>query len=651
MANKRLRPAVADTKTLGDLPNGWSWFANGPIRGCGLMRERQWLYAWDDANTIYILDLKGELLAQRQAPKEIVGLAASETGESLIAVSRMGVAWWLDSSLRPRIELELPLTPFGVAMDPLGDYVVISGQQCDNLILNRGGKRVGGYKTTRPIKFLSFVPSEGTVVNVADQGLVACYSIDGEMIWSAAEWSPVGGIAVDGTGDAILLACFGHGIVRFNAEGKKEGTYRFDHAPALVAVDYEGTILLSASLERAFTQLTFEGTIKANRFLDEKPVALTLDALGRYAVLAFPDGELRYFRLAEFFAGGPVTDGGDSNTNLPVVSSKVPSAEPVWETAAANNLDEVDSAVLAAVPNSADVAVYTNRRNVRIFDGAGALVHETGDMPGLGRVLTVNERWLAAYNDSRFIAYDPKSRTSVPCALSLSEISHVELFDDFGDVLVVEACEYVRRIRLPEEVVWKRRLEYKVGTSAVQRAGKRDASFKNWSALTLDDHNLMILDESGKPSGKYRARPSEPLTVVAVDEGWVTSARDSGVIRGHEPDGTLAWTTPLPWPPWSIRRVGAFVLVTSVEGYSVLVDENGELLKESSEGREGASYFARGNNKVARLFRTGQTIIATTFGGKLIWRHAEEHRLGPMQAGRDGVWVFVGRQLKFFRFE
>lgn len=615
------------------------------------MRERQWLYAWDDANTIYVLDLKGELLAQRQAPKEIVGVVAAETGESLLAVSRMGVAWWLDPSLRPRLELELPITPFGVAMDPLGYYAVISGQQGESVIHSRAGKRVASFKTTRPLKYLAFIPSEGTIVGSADQGLVACHTIEGENLWSASEWSPVGGMAVDGNGDAILLACFGHGIVRFDSQGNKEGTYRFEHAPALVAIDYEGTVLLSASLERAFTQLTFEGTIKANRFLDDRPVAMSLDALGRYAILAFPDGELRFFRLAEFFAGIGSRVGEDSGEGIPVITSKAPSAEPVWETQAANSLEEVDSAVLASVPGTAEIAVYTNRRSVRVFDGSGERIHETGDMPGLGRVLTVNDRWLVAYNDSRLIAYDPVVKKSVACQLSLSEISHVELFDDMGDVLIVEACEYVQRVRLPGEVVWKRRLEYKVGTTAVRRGGRGDSRFQGWTALTLDDHNLMILDESGKPAGKYRSRPAEPLTVVAIDDGWATSARDSGVIRGHEPDGTLAWTTPLPWPPWTIRRLGEFVLVTSVEGFSVLVDRNGELLKESHEGREGANYFVRRNGKVARVFRTGQTIIVTTFGGKLLWRHAEEHRLGPMHAGRDGVWVFVGKQLKYFRFE
>jgi hypothetical protein len=280
-------------------------------------------------------------------------------------------------------------------------------------------------------------------------------------------------------------------------------------------------------------------------------------------------------------------------------------------------------------------------------DENGEVCHESNDLPGLGRVITRGETWLAAYNDRRLCGYDPGEQSSQVCTLPTTEISHVELLSNPGELILIESCEFVARIQLPDRQVWKKRLDYKVGTAAVIKHGEA----AGWTALTLDDQNLIILDENGKNAGKFRARPAEPLSVIALDDGWATAARDSSVIRGHEPNGGLLWTKPTPWPPWGIRRLGPYLLVTSAEGYSLLLNQEGELLKESREPREGASYFLRHGNKVARVFVTGQTIIVTTFGGKLVWRHTEEHRLGPLRAGPHGIAVFIGKSLTYFPFD
>lgn len=651
MARQRLRRSPPPADSLGSLPGAWSWYGNGPLKGCGLLRERQWIYAWDDANTIYLLDLEGKLIAQRQAPKELVALAADDVGESLLAASRMGQIWWLDANLRPRWELEIPFTPLGVAVEAHGNYAVISSQQGENVIVALGGAKVAQYQTTRPLKFLAFVPTDGTIVGSADQGLIACHDLSGKVLWSTTDWSAVGGMAVDGAGANVLLACFGHGIVRIDAGGKKEGTYRLEHSPALVAVDFDGSELLVASLERTIAHMTFEGTVKASRFLEEKPVGLAFDPLGRYGVLAFGDGELRFFRVAEFFQGPVSANSLDSGAALPSTRG-LGAQTPAWTLRLAQNTEEVDSATLEWIPGTPRVAVYTNRRVVRVVDDRGEVCHETADLPGLGRVLTRGPGWLAAYNDRRLVAYDPAANSSVVCSLPTSEISHVELFRAPGDALLIEACEYVARVRLPEELVWKKRFDYKVVAAAAlvtDRPGR--AVGDGWAALVLDDHNLIVLDQAGEQVGKYRARPAESLNVVALDDGWATAARDSSVVRGHLPDGVLAWTTPLPWPPWSLRRVGGFILVTSAEGYSILLTAQGELAKENREPREGAIYFERANGKIARVFRTGQTVLATTFGGKLLWRHTDEHRLGPYLAGPAGLWLFVGKELVFFPFD
>ena len=148
--------------------------------------------------------------------------------------------------------------------------------------------------------------------------------------------------------------------------------------------------------------------------------------------------------------------------------------------------------------------------------------------------------------------------------------------------------------------------------------------------------------------GKFRPKPAEALQLVALDEGWATIARDAALVRGHDLDGSILWTVELPWAPWSARRLGHMVLVTSGEGYSLLIDLEGNLLEENREPREQARYFLFRDGSVGRLFVTGGTLIVTTFAGRLLWRRDDEHRIGERTAGPAGVWVFLGRHLAYF---
>ena len=627
--------------TRGGIPEGWNWFANGSLKGCGLLRERQWIYAWDDGGSIYLLDLLGNLIAQRRAPRAILGLSGADTGDCLVALSRRGEIWWLDETLEPRLEVACPFEPLSVAVDPHGYYAVASGQGGENVICNNAGRKVSQFETTRPLRHLAFVPSAPLILGAGESGLVTCFDLEGDNLWYSTLFWNVGGMAVDGDGAALLLACFGHGLVRFDCDGVREGTYRYDASPCLVALDFEGSTILTASLELQLTELTYEGAIRAERPLADRPVGMAVDALGRYAILAFGSGELRFLRLPDFFEEGARQPGTGSASQTPSVDAA--GVSPAWETRAAGSVEEVSSAVVEVVPGADHIALYTNRRSLRIIGAEGDLFHESEPLSGVGRILCVSERWMAAASDSRILAYDPIANESTLATLSATEISELRLFDEFGDFLLVESCEYVTRFRAPETKVWTRRMEYRVDSAAVARSGA--------IALTFEDHNLMVYDGEGRVLGKYRARRPEPMHVVALNDGWATTARDARLVRGHEPDGSLLWTVDLPWHPWSIRRLGDFVVVTSVEGSALLLDDAGDELARTREPREGARFFLRRDGQVARIHQSDQTLIVTSVDGRLLWRHSDEHRIQHFVAGAAGVWVFLGRLLTFFPFD
>lgn len=639
---KRSRNEVHPSRARENLPDGWSWYSNGRLRGCGLLRERQWVYAWDDSRSIYLLDLQGDLIAHRRAPKEIMDVAADEIGDRLVAISRTGDIWWLDRELEPQVEIRVPFDPLSTAVDPFGQYAVVTSQDGKNIICTCTGKKGAEFHTSRPLKHLRFVPQSGQIVAAAEHGLVTSIDYRGQVLWQTSLWSNVGSMAVDGTGSVILLACFGHGLVRFNLSGNREGIYRYDHSPSQVVVDFEGSRIIAASLEQYVTELTYEGTLKASRYLDDKPVALALDALGRYAILGLDNGEIRFVTFPDFFSlGGMSARQGDSSSELKVKGMTPP--EPAWEVRAAGSPEEAASAVMEPLADGKKLALFTRRQTLRIFDEQGEKYFESAGVTGIGRFLRIAPKWMVAGTDQALVAYDPELNQAIQCHLPLTEVSHLQLYDALGDCLLIQSREFASRFQFPDREIWRRQIEWKVEAAAVMGDGL--------TAMTLDDGNMLVIDGKGKTVGQYRPKPKEALTVLSLGKSWVTTARQAKVLRGHDIDGRVLWTLPLPWTPWTSRKLGDFIVVSNADGHSLLVREDGSIASESQDARDNASYFLTKKGAVARVFCVGESLIVNSFEGRLLWRYTADRSLGPFVASAAGVWVFIGRMLTFFPFK
>jgi hypothetical protein len=192
----------------------------------------------------------------------------------------------------------------------------------------------------------------------------------------------------------------------------------------------------------------------------------------------------------------------------------------------------------------------------------------------------------------------------------------------------------------PDTEHWKQHLDYKVESAAAHKDGRY--------ALSLDDKNLRIFSPLGKSTSRYKCNPPEPLLVSTAGEGWATLARDSRILRGHESDGSVLWSLPLPWGPWSLRAIGPLLLVTGIDGPSLLVTLDGEVVAENREPRQQAQYFLAADGAVCRAYLVEQTLIVADFGGRLLWRYTSDVRIGPFTVAAPGVWAFLGRTLTFF---
>jgi hypothetical protein len=624
----KARPSKKRNKYgLGEMPASWTWFAGGPLKGCVLARERHRIITWDDSNTIFQLDLGGDLLGQRRFDKEIAGVAISDVGDAIVVASRNGRTWWLDRELEDCFETQFPFDILGVALDPFGYFGVVSGSGGQMAVLGRDGKKLSQFETRPPLKFLTFVSKEGQILGCAPHGLLGLYDLVGRVYWEQRPFSNTGGLAVDGAGSVILQACFGHGLIRFGDDGEKEGTYRTEASPSLVAMDFHGRKILCTTLEQTLVELTYEGTIVNTKALADLATGLAMDALGRYAVIAFQNGELRYFALDAFFQGDV---DEESNTGV---------SKPTCEIKLTDSVEESQSAVLLTQPDG-QVLAYTNRRTVRVYDPTGSLVHETPSLSGIGRTLWNARHWYAASTDVNLLAYDPTDHLSVKSTLPLYEVSHVEPLSTFGEFILIQSCEYVSRVILPDSEVWRMQLDHRMESSASQPNGT--------FAVTLEDKSLRIFDGDGQKAGRFQSKPAEALLVTPVSEGWITLGRKSRVVRGHELDGRLLWSFEVPWATWNLLTVGDRVVIVGVDGSSMLVNNRGDVLGENGEPRKGARYFADSEGAIFRVYSVNNTMVTSNFSGKPIRRWTADGIIHAFDASEKGCWLVAGKKLVFY---
>lgn len=615
----------------------WRWYASGRLRGVSLLRERQVVVLWDESHTIYLLDLMGRPRAQWRAPKEIVAVAGADNGRRVVAAGRFGQVWWLGPDLTLERESQALAGTAGLAIDPWGEYALASGEQGKNVLLAATGKRVSVFDTPRPLRKICFALQTGEIIAAAEDGLIASYDFKGNAHWKRDSFANIGSLAIDARAEIILAACFSHGVLRLSGEGRRVGSYQFDGSPSVVDLDAAARRILVGTLERELVALSIDGALTDRRSLPDKPIGLAVDALGRYAILGFEGGEVWAVPIPAFFSRkeSAARVGPSGAAAGPIVEPA-----PTWEKRVTETEEETDTIVIAPTPSSDALAIFGADRRIHIIGSDGEERHATPAAAGVGRSLVSGDRWLAGASDRAIVAYDPVGNTSVRVEGTLFEVSHLELFERFGEMLIVESCEFVTR-RLPrEEPRWRKRMPYRVDSSAVGAESR--------TALTLDDQSLVILDGDGAVIGKYRPKPAEPVQVKPFAEGWITTGREMNSLRRHDPEGALVWSMTLPFAPWTFRPMGEQILITSAEGHSALVDEEGELVAHNAEPRESARYFLRRDGSIARAFVSGKTLLVTDFAGSLRWRHADDHKIGPYAVTAEGLWVFLGRLLTYF---
>jgi hypothetical protein len=628
----------------------WTVVTDAPLKAMSFAREAGRVLACDAAGGLYLIDAQGQFLSVSRSPGPVVAAAISDDGSLVAMLGEGNRLWLLGADLETIEDREAVTDATAVAIDPHGQYVAVASRMNMVQFYSRFGKQAGRFETRQHLSHMAFVPSTPDLVGVGAYGSISCYELTtnasgklgGELAWTHQLMSGVGRLATTGDGGMILVACFTHGVQRYDLRGRNEGAYHLGGSAAIAVPDFAGRTIAVASQEGELAILNGTGNVRWRTALARPAAALEVDALGRYLIYGLPTGEIT--RLD--FQGG--SDRADAP---PAAVAARPGAGPVraadWSVPVAKTDEHAESAVVAVIDDPPRIAVITPTNRAEILSLAGKSLGQAPDIQGVGRILRTCPGWVAAATDRQIVVCDLAGNSARRVDVNLHQMTHLVIEPDGFGLAIVQERDRIGRATLAGRWVWKAELNTPVEEIVIGPDGH--------CAIGTEDGRLRVYDPAGKVAGEYRVDPPEPLPIVRAPAGsprgvqWLSLARRNQVIRGHDLAGRVVWEAPTPWEGFALHALGRLVLVTAIDGRAISYDGAGRAGARSGKTDGSLDVFYAGSSGDAhRVTKSGVHLISSDLDGRVAWRAIAEGPIGPMAAGESGVAAVFGRSLAWF---
>ena len=625
----------------------WSLLTDAPLLGISLAREAGRLLTWDEARRVELRDGRGGPLALTHAPGRVLAGAISDDG-SLVALLIDGARLWLlGPDLKPIDERAAGPDPMGLAVDAHGRYVAVSSRGTTTHLFTRYGRNAGSFETLQPMAHIRFVAALPMIIGASAYGMIVGVELSAagagklaaEVAWKQQPMSNIGRLACSGDAGMILTSCYTHGIQRYDARGHGEGSYHLGGTAAHAVPDFAGRSIAVATTEGELSVLNSGGNVRWKTALPRPPLALEIDALGRYLIYGLATGEVVRLDLEK-----PPEGSAPAETSALPRSASI--RRPDWSNPVAQSEEQAESTVVAVLDDPPRVAVMTNSNRLQVFTTGGGSLGHAPDIAGTGRFLRTSPGWIAAATDKMIVLYDARRNGAQRLDLSLAELTHMAIRPDTYGIACVQERDRLGRASLASRWVWNRELKSAVEDLAIGPDGL--------TAITSDDGRLQVFDAAGEPAGSYQSDPPEPLLMVDAPPNapgsvaWITLARRNQVLRGHRANGQVAWESPIPWEAWLLQRQGPILVAAAPDGRSLALDGGGNPVDQSRAEASPSIYMADPDGRPLRVTRQGVHLICAELGGRVRWRAVAEGPLGPMAAATPGVAAMIGRSLCWF---
>ena len=268
------------------------WYHQSPVsvRGLRLAREPGTVLFWDANHLLTWLTPAGVVYARWQAPSPLAAAACADDGSAAVALGTQGQVWCFDHDLKPRWQRASAGKGLTVALAPFGGLLAVADGAGTIHFLDDKGRDAGKASNPRSFLHLAFVPERPLLIGSAEFGSVAAFDLSGKRLWHDSPVAHCGSLATTGDGSLIALACYSDGLSCYDRRGAKRVGGPRPGPCRLVALSYDGTSLLTASLDGVVRRHDHDGKVRAEFCPEAAVTSLALDALGTTGFIGLANG-------------------------------------------------------------------------------------------------------------------------------------------------------------------------------------------------------------------------------------------------------------------------------------------------------------------------------------------------------------------------
>ena len=599
----------------------WTVLTDSPLKGLALAREAATILAWDEGDQTYLLDTSGRHRSVSRSPGKILDAAISDDGRLIALLVEGSRLLWLSGDLEPLADRTAPPDAQALAVDPHGRYVLVATRMSVNHFYTRHGRPAGKFTTRQALAHLAFVPDRPFLLAAAPFGSLlgvelrsgSSGRLAADVAWDEAVLSNVGRLTTSGDGGVILASCYTHGVQRYDLRGRNEGAYHLGGTAAHAVPDFAGRVIAVATLEGELVILSPGGQIRWRTGLPRPAIALEIDPLGRFVIYGQATGEV--VRIDLEASSRPAAASGP-NRGAVVEPSAATGAgpggpsrsirRPDWTMPVVSSDDQAETAVLAVLDDPPRIGLMSRTNRLQVFTADGRKLGVAPEIQGIGRILRTAPGWIAAATDRQVVLLDARRNSTTRLDVSLVEVTHLAIrIDSFG-LAIVQERDRAGRVTPAGRWIWKKELNSPVEDLAIGPDG--------YAAMTFENGRLEVFDPAGAVAGSYSADPTEPLCLIEAPDAtpapviWLTLARRSQVLRGHDLQGQVIWQTAVAWEGWQFQRVGPVAVVSAPDGRAIGCDGSGTIRARPAAPATAARLFGHSARRsVASHARMGST--------------------------------------------
>ena len=641
----------------------WNVLTEGPLKGLGLAREAGTILAWDEAGQLYLLNLRGEFRSVTRAPGKVLLAVCSDDGSRIALLGEGARLWLLDADLGVVAERPAPPDPVALAIDPHGRFVLVTSRMGLNQFFNRHGKHAGRFEAHQPLALAAFVPDRRVLIAAAAYGMLAGFDLSGDGSgrlaadeqWTDRQISGVGRLTTTGDGHMVLASCFTHGVQRYDLNGNNEGSYHLGGTAIHAVPDFAGRMIAVATLEGELSVLNSGGNVRWKTLLPRPAIALEVDPLGRYVIYGAATGEVVRLDLYGSDRPKPAVASKPAPAAAaaaPGRSGVRPAPSPIrqadWSVPVSTSEEQALTSVVSVLDSPPRIGLFSSNLKLHLFSTAGENLGFAPEIQGVGRIVRTAPGWIAAATDRQIVVYHAARNNAQRVDLSLVEVTHLAILPETFGLAIVQERDRIGRATVAGRWIWKQ--ELKVGVEDIALGPEGVCAFSNVEG------RLVVLDPAGKTLGAYQTDPPEPLNIIeAVADApggvvWMSLARRSQVLRGHEITGRVLWESPVAFEGWQFLRLGQLAVISAADGRALAYDGSGHLRGQgrATAGATRDVFAANTRGEPRRVSHQDVHLICTDLEGRVRWRAICDESIGPVAASPHGVAALIGRSLAWF---